>query len=418
MRYLDLLSSLAWSDFPERGLKARGRHDYTLPYASFVAAHLVKLEEGIASAGKLCRYLREHPGLSWLLGFDVHKKGFISWRAEFQTRLPRKRHFNRILRQMPNTALQILLGSSVRILQDELGNIALGFGQTISLDTKHILAWVIENNDKAYVSDRYNPDKQPKGDPDCRLGCKRRRNIRASSKEPPPTPTDNPVPADTVSVGEFYWGYASGVVVTKVSGQGEFVLAELTQPFDKGDVTYFFPLMTDTERRLGFRPHFGAFDCAYDAFYVYEYFHSNEHDGFAAVPLAEKGGYTERFFDPEGLPLCQAELAMPLKFTYTDRTQAIIEHERGKYVCPLLHPEANGKGCPVEHKRWNMVAAPLICLRRLGLAFAISLIETAKPMRRSTINDQPQSGLTLRRLTWASSAPSCATAKQSPIEIP
>jgi hypothetical protein len=94
-------------------------------------------------------------------------------------------------------------------------------------------------------------------------------------------------------------------------------------------------------------------DCAYDAFYVYEYFHSDEHDGFAAVPLAERGGYKERFFDPDGLPLCKAGFAMPLKFTFTDRTRAIIEHERGKYVCPLLFPQPNGKSCPVDHKRWN-----------------------------------------------------------------
>jgi hypothetical protein len=30
------------------------------------------------------------------------------------------------------------------------------------------------------------------------------------------TPTTNPLPADTVSVGEYYWGYGSGVVVVKV----------------------------------------------------------------------------------------------------------------------------------------------------------------------------------------------------------
>ena len=79
---------------------------------------------------------------------------------------------------------------------------------------------------------------------------KRRRNQRASSKDPPPTPADNPVPADTISVGEYHWGYASGLVATKVRGWGEFALAELTQPFDRSDVSYFFPLMADVERRL------------------------------------------------------------------------------------------------------------------------------------------------------------------------
>jgi len=182
MRYLDLLRPLAWHDFPERSLKAREQHNDTLPYATFAAAQLVKVEEGFSSTGRLWRYLNEHPGLSWLLGFDVRNNDFNLWQAEFQIRLPRKRHFNRILRKIPNTALQVLLDSSVRLLQIELADIAPDFGVAISLDTKLILAWVKENNSKAYVKDRYNPDKQPKGDPDCRLGVKRRRNIPPSSQ--------------------------------------------------------------------------------------------------------------------------------------------------------------------------------------------------------------------------------------------
>jgi hypothetical protein len=267
--------------------------------------------------------------------------------------LPRKRHFNRILREIPNAALQVLLDSSVRLLQIELAEIAPDFGQTVSLDTKLILAWVQENNPKAYVRERHNPDKQPRGDPDCRLGVKRRKNISPGSQTTTATPPANPVAGSTVfSQAEYYWGYASGVVATKVPGWGEFVLAEMTQPFNQADVTYFFPLLAAVERRLGFRPHFGAFDAAFDAFYVYAYFHSDQHQGFAAVPLAKKGGYQERSFDPQGLPLCQAGLAMPCKFTFTDRTRAIITHERGKYVCPLRFPEAQGKTCPIAHPRW------------------------------------------------------------------
>ena len=43
---------------------------------------------------------------------------------------------------------------------------------------------------------------------------------------------------------------------------------------------------------------------------------------------------------------------MPLKFTFIDRTRAIIEHERGKYVCPLRYPQVTGETCPIHHKRW------------------------------------------------------------------
>ena len=43
---------------------------------------------------------------------------------------------------------------------------------------------------------------------------------------------------------------------------------------------------------------------------------------------------------------------MPLRSTFIDRTKAIIEHQRGKYVCPLFFPEPTGQSCPVNHKRW------------------------------------------------------------------
>ena len=272
--------------------------------------------------------------------------------------LPTQRHLNRLFRQLPNALLQFLLADSVRLILTELAAQGVLPIECISLDTKHILAWVKENNPKAYVSHRYDKQQQPPGDPDCRLGCKRRHNQSRAE----PTPTRNPVAAIRAKVGEYYWGYGSGIVVTKVPHWGEFVLAELTQPFDQGDVSYFFPLMSQVEQRLGYQPRFGTFDAAFDAWYVYAHFYC-ENDpagGFAAVPFSGKGGYTEhgRQFDPAGLPLCAAGLAMPLKFTFTDRTTCLVEH-RTRQVCvslpratrpnerpvPFIIPTAKQQGC-------------------------------------------------------------------------
>jgi hypothetical protein len=139
------------------------------------------------------------------------------------------------------------------------------------------------------------------------------------------------------------------VAATKVPDVGEFVLAEATQTFDRGDATYFFPLMEQVERRLGFRPPFGTADAAFDSFYVYDYFHNEEHDGFAAVPLRQIN--KSRQFDEEGRPLCEAGLSMPLKGSFVNRT-SLVQYRRGRYVCPLLHPEPSGDCCPINHKRW------------------------------------------------------------------
>lgn len=341
MRYLDLLGPMAWNRLPERDLTL-GWPVEPVPYAALLAACLIKLDQGLSTMGALRRYLSEEPALVWLCGFRLAQSRQFAWRFDADASLPTQKHFSRMLRTMPNSVPQFLLSSSVALIWAELSALVANLGESISLDTKHVIAWVKENNPKAYMAGkRYDKEQQPKGDPDCRLGCKRRSNQRNSQEQ-----SNGKSEAST---GEFYWGYGSGVVAVQVPGWGEFVLAELTQPFDQGDASYFLPLMKEVERRLGFRPKYGAFDAAFDAFYVYEYFH--EAGGFAAVPFVERGGVKERRFSAEGLPLCQAGLAMPLRYTFIDR-KALVEHEAGRYVCPLLFPEATGQTCPVNHKQW------------------------------------------------------------------
>jgi hypothetical protein len=360
-KYLDLLGPLDWAHFPERPTHHPWPGPTPAARAPYVAAYLVKLNEGLRSMGHLRRYLIEHPALVWCLGFPLIPAPAAPHGFDVAGSLPSRRQFGRVLRELDNAAGQFLLDATVQRIAAALPaavNPAPGagsvFGDVVAGDTKHILAWVKENNPKQYVDDRYNKAQQPAGDPDCKLGCKKRRNRGegngAESAGAGSTPTTEPRPASQATVGEFHWGYASGVIATKVPEWGEFVLAEFTQTFDKGDATYFFPLMQQVERRLGRRPRFGAFDTAYDAFYVHQYFH--EAGGFAAVPLAEKGGYKTRAFSPAGLPLCQAGLAMPRKFAFTDRTTTIVPHERGKYVCPLRFPAPTAEICPVQHANW------------------------------------------------------------------
>lgn len=350
-RYLQLLGPLAWHRFPEREMRLYGQTE-PIAYAPFVAACLIKLDQQIVSRSSLRDYLIEHPELLWLLGFAPVPDRARPWGFDPEASLPTARHFTRMLRSIPNVVIQFLLDSTVTLLQQELAEVGVRLGQAISLDTKHILAWVVENNPKAYVpeSQRLDKTRQPKWDRHCKLGCKRKRNRPPFQEQgQPETPTKNPSPPTNFSVtDEYYWGYGSGVVTTKVPGWGEFVLAELTQTFDHDDLTYFFPLLNHVERRLGHKPAYGAFDAAFDAFYVYEYFHAA--GGFAAVPFVARGGF-RRTFNPDGLPLCQAGLPMPLKSTFRCKT-TLVEHERGRYGCPLLLPEPSAQACPIKHKQW------------------------------------------------------------------
>ena len=353
MRILDLLGPLHWDDFPERDLQ-RNWSQSTIPYTAFIAAELVKLNEGQSSFGRLHRHLLEHPAFISLLGFPLVPAPNSAPGFNTLASLPTQRHMTRMLHQLPNTALQFLLADSVKLIGAELAARGITWGDCVSLDTKHIVAWVqdAKRNPKAYVTNRFDKTKQPAGDPDCRLGCKRKHNQSVA----PRTPTRNSVPASSAKAGEYYWGYGSGVVVTKVPGYGEFVIAELTQPFDHGDLTYFFPLMQQVEQRLGHQPHFGTFDAAFDAWYVYAYFsaENGNSDGMAAVPFSEKGGYkaTGRHFAPDGLPLCVAGLPMPLQYAYTDRTTCLIEHPRGRYICPIHFGQTHRRTCPVHDERF------------------------------------------------------------------
>jgi len=350
---IPLLTQLEWEQLPTSVAGKRTEWRLT-PLAAYVGAYLLKLEQGLSTFGRLRAFLRDHPALIWALGFPLVADARQVQGFDIEASLPTQRHFSRKLSELPNEVLQNLLDGQVSWLQSQLGH---DFGQVVSFDTKHVLAWVRENNPKAYIAaGRFDKTQQPAGDPDCKLGCKRRHNQKRPTRE-------GQAASEKVGVGEYYWGYASGVAATKLPLFGEFVLAELTQTFDKGDATYFFPLMEQVERRLGFRPPFGTGDAAFDNFYVHEYFHSEQQAGFAAVPLRQMN--ERRTFDEQGLPLCAAGLAMPLTGTFINRT-SLVQHQRGRYGCPLLHPQPSGTCCPIDHPDWPAGGCKLVMPTAVG----------------------------------------------------
>ena len=127
--------------------------------------------------GRLHRFLLEHPSLVWLLGFPLVPAPNPPLGFNARASLPTPRHLTHLLRHLPKAALQSVLANSLQLILAELAAQGRPPSDCISLDTKHILAWVKENNPKANVPDRFNKTKQPAGDPDCKLGCKRRQGL-------------------------------------------------------------------------------------------------------------------------------------------------------------------------------------------------------------------------------------------------
>ena len=355
-QYRALIGELPWAAFPERPTDRAWPGPKPSPRAPFVAAYLIKLHEGKRYMSDLRRFLILHPALVYYLGFERVPDPSAPHGFDLAATVPKRRHFSTVLRDLPNDALQFLLSASIHLLKASLpSQQQSSFGDTIAGDTQAILAWVKENNPKQYIKEgRLDKTKQPKGDKDCKLGVKHRRNSApadADGQAEPPTPTTDAKPASTLHVGDdILWGYASGVVASRLSDGTEFVLAERTRPFNQSDISYFHPLMALVEARLGRKPRFGAWDCAYDAHYVYEYFHTA--GGMAAVPfnVGKKGA--SRSFAADGTPLCAAELPMTLQFTYQHRSD-LVEHTRQKYRCPLLYPSATAACCPSGDPHWD-----------------------------------------------------------------
>ena len=308
------------------------------PERAYVKAQLVMIREKIEYHTELCRFLVRHPALVLRLGFRPVVDPNSPWGFDVERTVPCDRHLRRKLQYGDNGTLKAILAGTVADLRDEVP----GLGETISQDVKHIYAWVKENNSKAYVQERYDPDRQPQGDPDCKLGVKRRRNQGEEKQD------ENK---------EYLWGYGTGIGAAKVGQEVECVLAEHTQTFNRNDVTYplslgqrtrgFRPLMGQTSANLGFHPTNLAADAAFDAWYVYEPFAQRR--GLACVPLNLRG-HSEPKLGPNGFHLCDDGRQMAGSYVYEVRTRGYpAQVER----CPILFPNPTGETCGINHQQFQ-----------------------------------------------------------------
>ncbi len=138
---------------------------------------------------------------------------------------------------------------------------------------------------------------------------------------------------------ELLWGYGSGVAAATTPNYGDVVLAEYTQPFNEGDMTYFRPLYQQTVVALDAFPTHLTADAAFDAWYVYE--QPARRGGIAAVPL---NPHTRTTFDRDRVPLCFEELRMHPTYRYAHT----YGYHAQRYRCPLLFPQQTGQICDHE----------------------------------------------------------------------
>jgi hypothetical protein len=319
--YRAFFAELDWEQVPARDPGRPWPGPAPHPRAAYVKAFLVKIREGQPFVTDLRRFLVQHPLLTLALGFRPVPAPAELYGFDVERTVPSARWLRAQLRALDATVLAKLLQRTVAALQAAIPTL----GQTTAFDVKHLYAWVRQNNPKDFVAQRFDPARQPRGDPDCRLGVKRRSNRTAAD-------------GTTAGPTEVLWGYGTGIASATSARVGDVVLAEVTQPFNANDVTYFLPLYAQVGAALGHAPRNITADAAFDAWYVYQVCVPT--GGIAAIPLNLRGQVPPQR-DPAGIPACAAHLPMAPRTTF--------RHEDGyqarRFACPLLHPAPTGAAC-------------------------------------------------------------------------
>ncbi len=324
--YRTFFNLIDWSPYTSCSSKPSQRGRPSHPEIAYIKALLVKIVEGKKHITDLRSFLVRHPLLVLELGFIPLLDPKETYGFDIQKTVPSDSWLRNKQRNLDRPLLQALFYGTVRALQKEIP----ALGETVAFDVKHIYAWVRENNPREHIKDRFCKDRQPAGDPDCKVGVK-----RSTNQEQPD--------GSTKVIKEYLWGYGSGIVSAITAGYGDAVIAECTQTFREGDVTYYRYLHQQTVSTLNLFPTNITADAAFDAWYVYEM--CAAHGGIAAIPLNQHAHPTfER--DTDGVPFCPKKLLMvpTKKFNHTNGYRA------QRYQCPLLFPQATGQTC--DHKQF------------------------------------------------------------------
>ena len=333
--FFDLLD---WSVISERDEARAWPGSPPHPQSAYVKALLIKINEHLEYTARLRRFLLKHPALVLAIGFRAVPNRALPFGLDVESTVPCDRHLRRKLQTFDNTPLQRLLGSTVATLRDEIPHA----GDSIAMDVKHIYAWVRENNPREHISHRFDPARQPKGDPDCKLGVKESHN-----QGQPVTPSASASAKPKTEQKEYLWGYGTGITVSRDPTYGEFVVAEETRTFEQHDSRYFFSLITPTETRIGHGPKRFTADAAFDAWYIYEHIHNA---GGKAYIAFNSHGFAYPAFGLNGHPLCPDGREMIGRYQYYDATRG-YHAEVNK--CPLLcDTGVSAETCRIQHPQF------------------------------------------------------------------
>lgn len=153
-------------EYPKTGRKGFSNH-------AMICAFIVMKCEGFPMITDLVDYLNNNFLIAHYCGFDISLP------------LPSYWTFDRFLKDFDHSILSYIMQSQVLSLAAD-GIIDASF---IGLDSTPVSANTSQNNPKSFLSNKFQPDNQPKADKHCKLGVHTASNQTNEKKY------------------EFYWGY-------------------------------------------------------------------------------------------------------------------------------------------------------------------------------------------------------------------
>ncbi len=286
-------------EYPKTGRKGFSNH-------AMICAFIVMKCEGFPMITDLVDYLNNNFLIAHYCGFDISLP------------LPSYWTFDRFLKDFDHSILSYIMQSQVLSLAAD-GIIDTSF---IGLDSTSVSANTSQNNPKSFLSNKFQPDNQPKADQDCKLGVHTASNQTNEKKY------------------EFYWGYKNHVLVDCISG---LPIYEMTTTAEVADFTVALDILAGTHAFLPVTECTFLADKGYDVKKIYNQV-KELYDGECIIPINKRNTKNPKLL-PQGNPICEAGLAMWKDGKFSDRNRT-----RQKFCCPLKSSE--DADCPCHHKNF------------------------------------------------------------------
>src|SRR5947199_4587673 len=171
-RYRAMFALIEWQVLPDASPDPSRPGKRPHPESAYIKALFIKIQEGYEYCSQLRRFLVDHPLLVLELGFRPVLNRNLPYGFDVQRTVPSERWPREKQRTLDHHHLQDLFHATVHALQEEIP----GLGEVVAIDVKHQYAWVREKNFRESIKDRFCKERQPRGDPDCRVGVKSSTN--------------------------------------------------------------------------------------------------------------------------------------------------------------------------------------------------------------------------------------------------